>query len=522
MKTKIYIALLIILTGAGCKRDLLETVPNDRITSNIFWKQEKDAVLAANAIYTFMDGVSIFSFDAISDIAHSNLVFLEEANIERGTYDAFNLIVINEWGNDYKGIHAANYFLENIDKVPSADTALINSLKGQVRVLRAYQYLKLVFLFGDVPLVTKSLTIEEGKNLVRTPSTEIWDFINAELTAAAGQLPLAQADKGRITKGAALALNARAMLYAGRYQAAAAAAKAVMDLHAYSLYPEYKKLFSYGAENNAEVILDKQFIKDIYPSNIFTVLATPSLANDGLYFVPTETIVNAYEMANGRNISDPASGFDPYHPYQNRDPRLAYSVFFPGSTLPNGKTFNSLPGSGTPDALGFNASSSTTGFTIRKYVNADDLSDPLNSGINIILLRYAEVLLTYAEAKIENRSVDQSVYDAINEVRQRADVNMPAITPGKTDEQLREIVRHERMVELAFEGQRFFDIRRWKVADQLMDAPIHGMTYANANGQLIRVNVQFKRSFQAGKDYLWPIPQKERDLNKHLTQNPGW
>lgn len=324
-----------------------------------------------------------------------------------------------------------------------------------------------------------------------------------------------------MTKGAALGLKARAMLFAGRYQEAAAAAKAVMDLKVYQLYPSYKNLFSYAAENNKEVIMDIEFMPDVYSNNIFALLA-PKSVNANSKWVPTKNIVDMYEMNNGLSISDTASGFDPYNPYVNRDPRLRYSVFVPGDTLPNNKIFDSYPDSKTGDAVGSSFVVSPTGFNIKKYVNKEDLADPSNCGINIILMRYAEILLTYAEAKIELNQIDGSVYDAINAVRQRPDVNMPVITDGKTQDELRQIVRHERTVEFAFEGRRFFDIHRWKIADQVMPGKVYGMTYVDDSGTLQTVEVPGWTQVWLDKDYLWPIPQKEIELNSNLTQNPGW
>jgi hypothetical protein len=227
-------------------------------------------------------------------------------------------------------------------------------------------------------------------------------------------------------------------------------------------------------------------------------------------------------MTNGDSITDPASGYDPANQYANRDPRLSYSIFVPGDVLPNGKTFNSLPNSTTGDAVGSSFVVSPTGWNVKKYVNKEDLSKPADCGINIILIRYAEVLLTYAESMIEQNKLDQSVYDAINKVRQRSDVNMPPIPTGQTQDQLRAIVRRERTVELAFEGLRYFDIRRWKIASTVMPGNVYGLNYKDTDGSIKTVVVPGWNQTWSDKDYLWPIPQKEIDLNKNLTQNPGW
>ncbi|GAA4315076.1 RagB/SusD family nutrient uptake outer membrane protein [Compostibacter hankyongensis] len=520
MKYKLYILFALVL--AGCQPHLLDTVPNDRVTTAIFWTQEKDAVLACNALYNYLEGMEIFSWDAMSDIARPNQNFMDEAYIVKGTFDPLNGLIETRWNNAYKGIRAANYFLENVDKVPTEDTDLVARLKGEARFIRAYLYFRLGSVFGGVPLITKTISIEEGKALTRTPVSGIWDFVDKEFHTAAGELPDKAAEPGRITKGAALAFDARAMLFAGRYDKAAEAAKAVMDAKIYSLYPSYEKLFSYDAEDNSEVILDKQFIKSVQANNAFDLLAPYSQTAAG-NIVPVKKIADAYEMSNGMPIDAPGSGFDPKQPYKNRDPRLGYSLYVPGSKLPDGSAYNSVPGSGSADAVGYKPGSTKSGFNIKKYINKEDAADRANCGINIILMRYAEVLLTYAEARIEQNKIDGSVYDAINEVRQRPDVKLPPVTGTHTQEEMRTIVRRERTTELAFEGQRFFDIRRWKTAEDVMNGPSYGMTYVDGSGRLVTIKDEaFVEFFDPKRDYVWPVPQKEIDLDPQLEQNPGW
>lgn len=524
IRYKYITAVLLIIGISSCRKELLDSLPNDRVSENIFWHTDNDALLAANALYTDLDGINIFTWDALTDIAHTNQNFDTQAFIELGTYDIANAKVYNEWTAAYKGIQATNYFLENVDKINSANTTLINRFKGEAKVLRAYQYIKLAGFFGDVPLVTKTLSISEAQQLTRTPVAEIWDFVDKELTEASALLPATYgaADRGRVTSGAAWALKARADLWAGRYQLAVDATNQVKG---YTLNASYQNLFQYAAENNAEVILDKQFLKDTYSHGLFALLAPYSQKNSQSYYVPTKALVDAYETSAGKAISDADSGFDPAHPYDNRDPRLRYSVYVDGDLLPNGVVFKPAPNSGSADAVGSTYIASTTGYNIKKYVNnVDDYANPANSGINIILLRYAEVLLTQAEAKIELNQLDGEVYAAINAVRNsRADVKLPPIAAGLSQDQLRQIVRHERTVELAFEGLHLFDIRRWKTAETVMPGPVYGITYTDASNKLATVQVvSFNRVFNKSRDYLWPIPQKETDLNPNLKQNPNW
>jgi hypothetical protein len=527
MNKKILTLLLTGLILTSCE-DLLDTVPTDRISTDIFWKTEKDATLAANAVYTHLvqpnlgqTAAHYASWDGMTDIGYTNLPQSAESFILQGTFDQLNSRIANEWTNLYAGVRTANAFLNNVDRVQTTNTALINRLKGEVRVLRAYFYSQLAFLYGDVPLITTELTLPESREVAKTPVNDVWDFISTEFTEAATLLPPTQGEKGRVTKGTAVSLKARYMLYAGRYQEAADAAKAVMDLGVYSIIPVYKDLFAYETENNAEIIFDIQFVKGSFGNDIFSVFAQRSVTGRNL-FVPTKNLVDAYEMTNGLAIDEPGSGYDPATPYADRDPRLGYSVFVEGDILPNGNVFNPKPNSTTGDAVGSSFLVSPTGFNVEKYVHAEDLTTPTNTGINLILMRYAEVQLIYAEAKTELNQIDQSVYDAINRVRQRPDVNMPAITTGKTQDELREIVRHERLVELAFEGQRYFDIRRWGIAGEVMPGKVYGLTYTGTNGNLQTAEVTAWTNTWAERNYLWPIPQAERDQNTNLGQNPNW
>ncbi len=518
---KIVIYLLTVLVFCFCENNILETIPTDRISESTFWQTEEDAIYAANAVYRYLDGLMV-NYDGLTDILHANVQFSDEASMERGEYSSLLDIIEEEWDVHYAGIQAANNFLENVDNVETSDTDQIETLKSEVRAIRAYLYMKLVMLYGNVPLVTKTLTITEGQNVTRDTTSKIWSFIEEELDECINTLPLVQDDIGRITKGAALALKMRASLYQGDYSQAAEIAGDIIDLNLYSLFPNYEGLFDYLAENCSEVILDKQYLKSIYSNSAF-ILGPYSHHNTGSKYVPTKKIVDSYSMANGKSISETTSGYDIDNPYENRDPRLKYSIFVKGSNLYNGQIYDPTPGSGTNDEIGSTYLATSTGYNIKKYVNEDDYDDYTNCGINIILLRYAEVLLTYAEAKIELNDIDQGVYDAINAVRTRSDVNLPVIESGKTQSELREIVRNERKIEFAFEGHRLFDLRRWRTAEDELPGYVEGMTYKDSEGEYVTIKIEgFLKVFDPGKHYLWPIPSKEIDLNPNLEQNPGW
>lgn len=521
---KIWISLVTLL-WMGCQPDLLETIPNDRISKEIFWQTLGDAEFAANAVYPTLDGTGIFSYDGLTDHLLTNHPFNANVDLQRGFGTIASGRYFSEWQNAYRAIRRANDFMDNIDQVEAEDQAAINRLKGEVMTLRAYHYIKLAMLFGDVPLITSGIDIETGRSVTRTPVNEIWDFVAVELSQAADWLPYQ--NDSRIGKGAALGLQARAMLYAGRFTEAAAAAKTIMDSQEYALYPDYFELFQYEGENSQEVLLSREFAADVNSHNIYATAAPWSQipGSSGSLYVPTQAMIDLYPMANGLPISDPESGYDPQNPLENRDPRLYQSVFISGRTpLPDGGIYGSTPGTDGSDAVQITVYSTATGYNIRKYVDEADYTNPSNSGLNIMLMRYAEVLLTYAEAKVELGEIDQTVYEAINEVRQRESVDLPAITPemASTADELRELIRMERSVELAYEGFRLFDIRRWQLAEQVMPGVPMGRYYEE-DGEWKQIRLDgFDRSFDPARDYLWPIPQRERELNTNLTQNAGY
>lgn len=521
-----YCGLLIlplILSFTACE-NILETVPTDRISTEIYWETENDAIFASNAIYHYLDGIEIIRYDGITDILHANIQFSDWAAMERGEFDSNMEFIQTRWTEYYKGVRAVNYFLENVGRIQTSNMQAMDILCAEVRVIRAYIYIQLIMLYGDIPLVTKTIkTINEGKEVKRTPKNEVWEFIMEELSECSFILPETANEIGRITKGAALSLKARAALYQGDWVEAANAAKAVIEMDRYQLHPSYETLFSYNSENNKEVILDKQFIKDSYPNNLFALLAPFSQKKQGPTYVPTKNIFDAYLMVNGKQIDDADSGFSYETQYQDRDPRLNFSIYLPGDTLPDKTIYDPTPGSGTQDEIANTYLATSLGYNIKKYINPEDLPNTANCGINIILIRYAEVLLTYAEAMIEQNIIDDSVLSAINSIRQRADVQMPLVTEEFGQTTMREIVRRERLVELAFEGLRLFDCRRWKTAEQLFPGKVQGMTYKANDGSWQTVTIDgFIKIFDPGKHYLFPIPQKEMDLNTNFTQNPKW
>lgn len=534
-----YSVFLFVILAAflGCEGGILDTTPRNTLNSDIFWESERDAVSAVNAIYNRIPGVGEMAWDRYSDIGNLMSPSGDWASIQRGEHGASTGLFQNYWDTNYQTIGRVNYFLENVDKVrendPAVSDALLTRLQAEARVIRAMTYMRMTFWFGDIPLVTETITVDEGRDLMSATREVIVDFIDDELTQSAEYLPVeytSSDDIGRITKGAALGLKARAMIYNNRWEDAADAAQEVMDLGVYGLYDSYEELFGYDAQNSEEVILDRQYTKDDHSHGFFNAYA-PRMMSGNVGLSPSRVLVDAYETVNGMSIEDDPL-YDPMDPYSNRDPRLVYTLFLPtfsddvpGSVLYNGQVYENRPGSGTADEIIIQQNRTNTGFNTRKYVNAKDMDDRSNCGTNFILIRYADILLMYAEAKIELNELDASVFEAINEIRQRPDVNMPEIDNiGQSQEEMREIVRNERTVELAMEGLRYWDIIRWRIAEDVLQGNVPGMDYIPIGETETEQFVSgiINRHFDPERHYLWPIPEQELTINSNLVQNPGY
>lgn len=523
-KSNLYILCISMLTLVinGCSK--LETEPTDRIISKAYWKTEEDAIKAVNGIYSTIRASDYIYYDAASDIAYNQITSQRAHLLGNGSQNAELMTWSeNKWRSSYGTIQRVNTLLENIDRIENIDENLKSRLIAEAKFIRSMTYSDMSFLWGDVPLVTTTLDIKTG-NVSRTPKDEVVDFVIEELKSIQSDLPekYDNDNTGRVTKGAAKAMLMRTYLRANRYEEAKVVAKEIMDMGIYKLYPNYEDLFKYAGQNSGEIIFDKQYIPTTYNNGLSNWLS-PRSSFGGSYIVPLKDLVDSYEMINGSNINDPESGYDPYHPYINRDPRLESTVWTSGDTLYTGEVFKPYPNQdpvGTDAVDNGSQYTSPTGFNFNKYVNPEDLKqNNSNSSNNIILIRYAEVLLSYAEAKVETNDIDASVYQAINDVRQR--VGMPSIAQGRSQGELRNIVRHERKVEFPLEGLRYFDVRRWGIAEKVIPGQTYGFTYLNESGKLDTIKAEY-RKFNPARDHLWPIPQRELNVNPNLTQNPEY
>lgn len=515
--------IILILSGCiatSCNQNLLDTAPDDSYTAGEFWKNEKQATAALTGAYQELTNTGLYGGDAtplLEETATPNAYCYGNTSswnsIAEGLQSAATGgIITARWAACYGGIGRVNTFLANVDKVPDMDEDLKTRMKGEAHFLRALFYFNLENYWGDVPLITAPPDPDSQDTLSRTPRSAVVVQILKDIDSAAEVLPLSygSADLGRATKGAALALKARVLLFEAspllnpsgdkaKWKAAADAASQVMllaDDAGYGLYPDYRGLFLPENENNEEVLFDVQFI---YPleGNSFDLIDRQYNSN-----APLLDIAEAYQMqATGLPIGDPNSGYDDDNSYKGRDPRLYATIVFPGDKY-MGTTVT-------------NKRFAITGYGLEKYsIYTEEepqkgLAD-LKAGqsyTNYIVLRYADILLMYAEAQNEYSGPDGSVYGAVDSVRARA--GMPNLPAGLNRDQMRDAIRFERRVEFAGEGYYYNDIRRWRTAEVVMNATIYKYDHSPIE----------TREFDPAKDYWWPIPQAQLDLNPNLTQN---
>ncbi|PSL50255.1 putative outer membrane starch-binding protein [Chitinophaga niastensis] len=499
-----------LLTLGACKKDFLVTTPSDKVSGNNFWQTDKDANSGVNAVYNDLQNNDIFGLYVYNDGLTPSAYIWDDGGtgfgpIAKGNMNPFTTAPANKFKALYNGIYRANLALEKLPGV-KMDPAINHRLIAEVSFLRALFYYQLTDFFGDVPLITKIIPLN-GALPGKETRANLLAFIIKEASAAADSLPksYSAAMTGHATQGAALTLKAKAQLLAKQYPEAAATCQTISGL-GYDLYTDYRNMFiSTSAENNVEVIFDIQYLAPGLGqgSLLDKRLSTRSSFSSGWSNVyASVNLVKNYEMKNGKAITDPASGYDAANPYNGRDPRLDYTVVRPGATW-----------KGIPyEKLRLDNFATFTGYLTRKYVLEVDGFGAGDSPLNFIIFRYADVLLMLAEAENEAAGPDGTVYAAINKVRARKGVDMPPIPAGKSKDEMRDIIRHERMIEFAMEGTYYSDIRRWGIATQLMN----GLIVTNIAGQQID-KINFVDAFN-----LWPIPQAEIDLNSNLVQNPNY
>ena len=549
---KIIFLLLPVLIWASCKKEVLDTRIDTQLTPGELATDYTRLWDLGYAPYTYLkNGFSAIDsnlFAAVTDEAVQTASTSDAQLFNEGSWNAYNN-PDNVYENDYEGIRAANYFLEfsgdyknllalNRDTASDRqrqyglDVQDIAWLRSEARVLRAYFYFDLLKRYGGVPLVTKTLLPSDNTDLPRAGYDEVVNYIVSEIDAARDSLQVDWksydvARAGRITEGAALAIKSRILLYAAsplhnpsgdkaKWQKAAEAAHDVISLNEYALDNSYQGLFTgdntlNSTENIWAIRLGptNELEQENYP------IGTPG-GHSGV--TPSQNLVAAYEYKGSP---------DPADPYANRDPRLGYTIVTNNSNW-NGRTMQMWPG-GTDGREKTNTS--RTGYYLKKFLNANlNLTQNQTQSRSWIVFRYAEILLNYAEAMNEAYGPDNdngwgmSARQAVNAVRSRPDVAMPPVAAASQAD-MRDAIKHERRIELAFEGHRYWDLLRWQDAENALSQPLKGIRVdRNDNGSFTYTEFTVEnRVFVSPKMYYYPIPYTEiAKSNGVLQQNPGW
>lgn len=559
MKFKLTYTLLAGAIGvagllAGCNDDFLNVEATDRISD--------DAIVSDSSLFEdfvinrymgvrlqdkeaegtppgFGRGFEYALWASISDEA----IYNNDDNtwvIQRGLLAPENTGIAGTlWSRSYRSIREINYALTNIEKVEMSQ-ARKDLLIAELKFIRAYRYHDLVRNYGSVVLMGDAVynlndDLTEDALFQKSSIAEGINYILTQLDEAAAGLPSQNDDKfwllGRATKGAALALKSRIALYAasplygvGSWQAAADAAKAVMAM-GYTLHPDYQSLFL--TSSSKEIIFERLYV--VGARHVCLEISNgPNGYGGWAGNSPLQNLVDAYEVKEDNDTAVPFDWSNTTHataPYENRDPRFYASILYNGAEYRGREIETFLPGGKDSKDGKDNWNASKTGYYLRKFLNDNlPIDNPWDvAGIQPwIYLRYAEILLNYAEAQNEAVGPDASVYEAINLIRQRAD--MPDLPAGLTQEEMREAIRRERQVELAFEEHRFYDVRRWMIAMETENEPAYGINITKNDNTLTyeRKVALDGRKFEQ-KHYWLPIPRAEiQSSGNKLEQSPNY
>ena len=534
----VYMLAGMALVGTSCS-DFLDTIPNDALSPSTTWQTEADAEKFLIGCYDgWADETGILYWDCASDFGFNFHIHEGFRNVGNGGMTASNQVT-----DYYKFgmIRRCNDFLTNIQNIEFADAKKKDNMIGQVKMIRAYTYFNMNWLYGGVPIIDSYETAEEAQ-VPRNTEEDVKKYIYDELDAAIPLLNDIPAASGYIAKGTALALKMRSALYYNDFQRAKEAAKAIIDLGQYELDPSFENLFMVSGQNSKEIIAAVQHDENLYANG---TIATMYNNADGGWssMVPTKNLIDAYEMSNGLTKDEAGSGYDETHPFANRDPRMAMTVLCPGMDwigIGGATVINTLDkeldGKSNPNHPSTANNSSKTGLTWAKYLNPmAQYGDIWSCKAQTIIFRYAEVLLTYAEVENELNGPSAEIYGMLDQIRTRA--GMPKVDQGKysSKETLRELIRRERSIELAGEGLRRADILRWKdasgkmVAETVLNIPLNSFTgtinYVETDpykrAVISGVELVESREFAPHNRYL-PIKQDALDKNKQLKQNDGY
>ncbi|MCG2613482.1 RagB/SusD family nutrient uptake outer membrane protein [Terrimonas sp. NA20] len=533
----------LVLSISSCKKDFLEKKPLDSYSDADLWKDLNLVEAFVNSRYTilpYMESSGViksYFMSGACDEGNSKHSYGNERALETGQMGPDNT-VYDFWTANYQQIRNLNIFLSKVDEVPAqgpTNEAKKKRLTGEVYFLRAYGYFDLLRHYGGVPLISKVYGLSDTTfKVARNTFEEGVAFVLSDIAKAIDLLPANYAsdvaNTGRVTATAAKALKSRLLLYAAstlhnpandqaKWQAASTAAKEAIDFaenNGYALFQgaDYKNIFV--QKNNQEVLLAYNFSN--VPGGGIDIVCQPNSYGGWSVYTPSQAMVDAFEMTNGKPITDPASGYDATNPYVNRDPRFYADVLYNGAIFKGTGVEVFAGGKDSPQGpQGWNATE--TGYHWRKYMSETIDMNKEGSNQNMIIFRLAELYLNYAEAE-QALGRDIVAREFANKIRSRASVNMPAITESSAA--LRDRIRAERRVELCFESHRIYDVRRWKIASVTENKPLMGVTVTKSGSTITYTPKVVRNRVFREEYYLWPISRAEMNKNPLLVNNPGY
>jgi len=558
------ILLFIVSSVSFSCTDRLDLYQPDAYAGDGFWTTQTNALIALTGVYRGKIPANDNNQPEMNDVwSYSGIAYFDLCtdngydrrgnnggtsgwlNLTNGQLTADLGLINNVWTSLYYRINAANNFIANIDKV-SMDAKMIARMKAEARFLRATQLFYASQFWGDAPMPTKVLSIEEANTITKTPQSEIYNFVETELIDAAKDLPrykdLPAAEIGRATTQAALGFLGRLYMVKKDWAKAAATYKQIMDYGDNTLNPNYTEVFNDVGIRSSENIFAILYLPNTF-SNYLPLQAYPNVAGTFLqgwgFINPLESLANCYDFKDGTPFSYSSPLYDSICVENNRDPRFHATFICNNFTFAGIKIYTSPDSSklGTCTNNGNNANAgygSRSGYLFRKYFNEKwtslSLSKEYGGGFPVI--RYAEILLSYLEATIEQgQNLNQDLLDnTINKIRGRTSVNMPPIKisdlSGNIQDQLRQITRKERRIELAFEGLRWWDIMRWGIGGQVLIGEFWGAPFPGSKTTLnlpaghapdpYKRWYVCKKAFRVGQDEKWPIPQSQQNINPNL------
>ncbi len=542
---RLLVAVILCSSLGACKKDFLETTPASPSDKTI-WGSYTNANLFVNDIYAGLPSDFLLfgydPFDNWSDNQFPTFNWVTSlASIAPRNFNSTSSPVNSWWSSCYAQIRKCNIVLKNTPEIPDATQEQKDLMVAQARFFRAYWYSWLVNFFGGVPIIEVPLDKSSGDtlNYPRSSYDQCVQFIQKDLSDAAGALPVTWSDgkdDGRITKGAALALKSEVELYASKWQDCISSCNEIFSLGKYAL-GDYNTMFIPAGEDNSEVILDIPFDGKTkgHSAEVFLsprVDPASNIAAGWGHIQPTQELIDDYEFTDGKPATDPSHAAEPY---TGRDNRFYASILYNGSDWRGGKVWTyydpAINVYSNNFDINFSHQGTQTGYYFHKYLDptltpseTNYYGKPIN-GTNAVLFRLAEVYLNFAEAQNELAGPATEVYGKINELRKRG--GLADLPTGLTKDDMRKRIRHERRIELAFEGKRYFDIIRWKIGAQVLNTTLHGMKITGSAGNWKYEKVEAyngKRVFNDQRDYLFPIPSNALDQNPKLqgNQNPGW